>query len=178
MSVVWRPREQPTQFAALELRDMRLADLDQVVAIEQSAYAFPWTYGNFRDSIAAGYTTFSVLWHGALVGYAVIMFAVDEAHLLNIAVAPAMQGKGFGRRVLEHVIACAKERAVILYLEVRPSNTVARELYARLGFRQLAIRPGYYPALTGREDALFLSLSLNNAPNAASNAPHPASGHH
>jgi [ribosomal protein S18]-alanine N-acetyltransferase len=161
MSVVWHPREPQGHFAALELREMRLADLDQVVAIEQSAYAFPWTYGNFRDSVAAGYSAFSVCWRGTLVGYAIIMFAVDEAHLLNVAVAPALQGKGIGRRVLEHVIAFAAEHgATILYLEVRPSNTAARELYASLGFRQLAIRPGYYPAVDGREDALFLSLPL------------------
>jgi ribosomal-protein-alanine N-acetyltransferase len=47
-----------------------------------------------------------------------------------------------------------------VYLEVRPSNLAARHLYRTMGFQQIAIRPEYYPAVSGREDALFLGLSL------------------
>jgi ribosomal-protein-alanine N-acetyltransferase len=48
----------------------------------------------------------------------------------------------------------------IIYLEVRPSNVGARHLYRTVGFQQIAIRPEYYPAMHGREDALFLGLTL------------------
>jgi ribosomal-protein-alanine N-acetyltransferase len=89
------------------------------------------------------------------------MIALDEAHLLNIAVASEWQGQGVGRDFLGHMIGVAKAASCqIVYLEVRPSNLAARHLYRKLGFQQIAIRPEYYPALAGREDALFLGLAL------------------
>ncbi len=89
------------------------------------------------------------------------MIALDEAHLLNIAVAPEWQNQGVGRAFLAHVIEVARAAGCqIVYLEVRPSNLGARHLYRTVGFQQIAIRPDYYPALEGREDALFLGLTL------------------
>jgi ribosomal-protein-alanine N-acetyltransferase len=89
------------------------------------------------------------------------MVAIDEAHLLNFAVASEWQNQGIGRDFLHHMIAVAREaRCQIVYLEVRPSNLAARHLYRTMGFQQIAIRPEYYPAVVGREDALFLGLSL------------------
>ena len=100
--------------------------------------------------------------HGeAVIGYAVLMIAIDEAHLLNFAVASEWQNQGIGRDFLRHMIGVAREaRCQIVYLEVRPSNLAARHLYRTMGFQQIAIRPEYYPAVAGREDALFLGLSL------------------
>ena len=48
----------------------------------------------------------------------------------------------------------------MIYLEVRPSNAAGLRLYERFGFKQLGVRKDYYPAMTGREDALFLGLSI------------------
>ena len=96
-----------------------------------------------------------------MIGYAILMIALDEAHLLNLAVASDWQGQGLGRAFLDHMLAIGKAAGVqIVYLEVRPSNHPARQLYRRAGFQQIAIRPAYYPALHGREDALFLGLTL------------------
>jgi ribosomal-protein-alanine N-acetyltransferase len=140
---------------------MRAADLAEVARLEKSLYEFPWSLGNFRDSVTAGYDCWVVAHGEAVIGYAILMVALDEAHLLNFAVASEWQNQGVGRAFLAHMIEVAKEaKAQIVYLEVRPSNMAARHLYRKMGFQQIAIRPEYYPARHGREDALFLGLTL------------------
>ena len=145
----------------LHYRRMRVTDLPEVARLEKSLYTFPWSLGNFRDSITAGYDTWTVVHGEALVGYAVLMIALDEAHLLNLAIATEWQNQGVGRAFLGHMLDVARGAGCqIVYLEVRPSNVQARHLYRTVGFQQIAIRPDYYPALDGREDALFLGLTL------------------
>jgi ribosomal-protein-alanine N-acetyltransferase len=145
----------------LHYRRMRAADLPDVAQLEKSLYAFPWSLGNFRDSVNAGYDCWVVTHGEAVIGYAVLMVALDEAHLLNFAVAADWQNQGIGRGFLDHMVQVAKQAGcLIVYLEVRPSNLPARHLYRTAGFQQIAIRPDYYPAVSGREDALFLGLTL------------------
>lgn len=145
----------------LHYRRMRAADLPEVASLEKSLYAFPWSLGNFRDSVNAGYDCWVVTHGEAVIGYAVLMIALDEAHLLNFAVAAEWQNQGIGRAFLDHMVQVAKQSGcLIVYLEVRPSNLPARHLYRAAGFQQIAIRPDYYPAVSGREDALFLGLTL------------------
>ena len=140
---------------------MRPSDLSDVASLEKALYAFPWSLGNFRDSVTAGYDCWVVTHGDAVIGYAVLMVALDEAHLLNFAIAPEWQNQGIGRAFLQHMIEIARVAGCqIVYLEVRPSNLAARHLYKVMGFQQIAIRPDYYPAMGGREDALFLGLSL------------------
>jgi ribosomal-protein-alanine N-acetyltransferase len=140
---------------------MRAPDLAEVARLEKSLYEFPWSLGNFRDSVTAGYDCWVAAHGEAVIGYAILMVALDEAHLLNFAVASEWQNQGVGRAFLAHMIEVAKEaKAQIVYLEVRPSNLAARHLYRKMGFQQIAIRPEYYPATHGREDALFLGLTL------------------
>ena len=145
----------------LHYRRMRSADLADVARLEKSLYSFPWSLGNFRDSVNAGYECWTAAHGDRVIGYAILMIALDEAHLLNFAVASEWQNQGIGRDFLRHVIGVARgARCQIVYLEVRPSNLAARHLYRALGFQQIAIRPEYYPAIGGREDALFLGLAL------------------
>ena len=145
----------------LHYRRMRMADLPEVARLEKSLYQFPWSLGNFRDSITAGYDCWTVNHGEAVIGYAVLMIALDEAHLLNLAIANEWQNQGIGRAFLGHVVEVARLAGCqIIYLEVRPSNVAARHLYRTAGFQQIAIRPDYYPAIEGREDALFLGLTL------------------
>ena len=145
----------------IQYRRMRAADLSEVAYLEKSLYAFPWSLGNFRDSVNAGYDCWTVAHGESVIGYAILMIALDEAHLLNFAIASEWQKQGIGRDFLKHMIDVARAAACqIVYLEVRPSNLAARHLYRRLGFQQIAIRPEYYPAASGREDALFLGLAL------------------
>jgi len=147
--------------AHLNFRPLRATDLAEVTRLEKSLYAFPWSSGNFRDSLDAGYDCWAVCHGEALIGYSVLMVALDEAHLLNFAVAAEWQGQGVGRAFLKHMVTVARGAACeIVYLEVRPSNAAARQLYRAMGFQQIAIRPSYYPDRGGREDALFLGLTL------------------
>lgn len=142
-------------------RPMCLEDVEAVVSIEYEIYPFPWSYGNFRDSLNAGYSCWVYELSGLVIGYSVLMMAVDEAHLLNLGIAPDWQGRGLGRRFLRQLIDLARDyHAVTLLLEVRPSNLAARRLYLSTGFTEIAVRKKYYPAEDGREDAVLMELPL------------------
>jgi [ribosomal protein S18]-alanine N-acetyltransferase len=143
------------------LAPMREQDLAQVMAIESALYTHPWTRGNFADSLRAGYECRSYRVQGELIGYFVLLAAAGEAHLLNLSIAEAHQRRGYGTALLNEATALARKLgAKDLFLEVRPSNRGAQELYYRYGFRKIAVRRDYYPARSGREDALVLSLAL------------------
>jgi len=144
-------------------RPMTVADLGAVMALEVQAYSHPWSQGNFVDSLAAGHLA-EVLVGAGLIGYFVAMEGVEELHLLNVTVAPAAQGRGHGSALLEAVMAHARARALPrVWLEVRASNQRARALYARLGFDEVGLRRGYYPAVRGREDAVVMRHDIESA---------------
>jgi [ribosomal protein S18]-alanine N-acetyltransferase len=144
-----------------ELAPMRERDLGEVMAIEDAIYSHPWTRGNFADSLAAGYECRTWRLDADLLGYFVLMVAAGEAHLLNLSIAPAWQRKGHGSALLREAAGIARQRGARgIFLEVRPSNAGAQALYTRFGFRRIAVRRGYYPAHSGREDALVLTLAL------------------
>jgi [ribosomal protein S18]-alanine N-acetyltransferase len=143
------------------LEAMRPEDLDEVMAIEGAIYSHPWTRGNFLDSLRAGYDCRTWRLEGELVGYFILMCAAREGHLLNLSIAGKHQRSGHGRALLREAADLARRRgAGGLFLEVRPSNLAAQALYTRCGFRRVAVRKGYYPAHSGREDALVLTLKL------------------
>ncbi|RIX46167.1 MAG: ribosomal-protein-alanine N-acetyltransferase [Rhodocyclales bacterium GT-UBC] len=140
---------------------MNERDLDGVAALEATLQHFPWSRGNFADSLEAGYSVWVCRLGGELIGFSVVMLVLDEAHLLNIGVAKRYQGQGYGARLLRHAMACARQGgAGKLFLEVRPSNARAVELYRHFGFQQIGLRKAYYPAETGREDALVFDKEL------------------
>ena len=142
-------------------RGMTERDLLPVMEIEASIYSHPWTRGNFADSIKAGYNCVVVESEGVIVGYGVLMLAAQEAHVLNISVARKAQRKGYGRMLMNNFIGLARESgASQVLLEVRLSNEIGRRLYESMGFRQIALRRGYYPAMAGREDALLMGFQL------------------
>ncbi|HVG05636.1 MAG TPA: ribosomal protein S18-alanine N-acetyltransferase [Burkholderiaceae bacterium] len=138
------------------------ADLHEVVAIETDIYPFPWTRGNFLDSVRSGYSVWVLRdRQAALVAYAVMTLMIDEAHLLNLSVARASQREGVGWRTLEWMAEVARGYgARTMLLEVRPSNASAVRMYERYGFEKIGVRRGYYPAASGREDAVVMRVSL------------------
>ena len=147
--------------AGLQFRPMDESDLAWVAAQDVELYPFPWSAGNFADSISAGYGCWVMLDGAERVGYGVLMMVIDEAHILNISVVAARQKGGLGRRLLEHFATLARQTgARRLLLEVRPSNGPALALYGRTGFQTIGRRKGYYPAHGGREDGLVMSLAL------------------
>jgi ribosomal-protein-alanine N-acetyltransferase len=144
----------------MRIRTMTHADLPSVMVIERKNYTFPWGEDIFTDCFKAGYSCWVCESQGKVVGYSLLSLAVGEAHILNISVDPDEQGHGIGRKMMENAIDYARGRAETVFLEVRPSNTAAITLYERLGFNEIGIRRGYYPAENGREDAIMLALQL------------------
>ena len=146
---------------SIAVRPMVFADIELVLAVEQKIYAFPWTRGNFSDSLSSGYSCWSLSSAQHLIGYGVLMIAAGEGHLLNLGIAADWQGKGLGRQLLHHLIEIARGDGVdMMFLEVRPSNTGAINLYLSEGFNEIGLRRNYYPAHGGREDAIVMGLSI------------------
>lgn len=144
------------------VRDMAEADLDAVTEIERAVHAHPWTQGNFSDALHSKYQC-KVYASAAreLVGYAVMMLAVDEAELLNIAIAPAQQRRGQGRKLLNELLALARRHEMRrMVLEVRASNAAAIGLYRAAGFTDIGLRRDYYAAGSAREDAILMGKNL------------------
>ncbi|MCD9085913.1 ribosomal protein S18-alanine N-acetyltransferase [Stenotrophomonas sp. SY1] len=143
------------------MRPMFEDDLDAVMDVELRAYPFPWTRGIFLDCLHAGYPGRVLLLDGVIAGYGMLSLAADEAHVLNVCVDPQVQSRGHGRQLLRELVRLARVRgAVRVFLEVRPSNTSAIALYHSEGFNEIGRRPRYYPAQSGREDALVMAMEL------------------
>lgn len=144
---------------SLNFMPMSEHDLDWVVEQETSLHRFPWSRGNFTDSLAAGHACWLMCDAGTPIGYAVVFCVLDEAHLLNIGVVHAAQGRGLGTRLLEYLLSIAQCSGIRqFFLEVRPSNLPALALYRRAGFVEISRRKGYYPSPEGREDAIVMRL--------------------
>ncbi|WP_296944769.1 ribosomal protein S18-alanine N-acetyltransferase [uncultured Massilia sp.] len=153
--------------ASLALRRMVAADIDAVHALECGVFPHPWSRANFVDSLASGYDAWvlreeGASEEGALAGYFLLMYAVDEAHLLDVAVAGERHGTGLGRFLLDRIAARAREQGMgSILLEVRPSNERALHVYRRYGYAEIGRRKGYYPAHEGRrEDAIVMRYAL------------------
>jgi ribosomal-protein-alanine N-acetyltransferase len=142
---------------------MVAGDVDEVFALETSVYPHPWSRGNFIDSLSSGYNSWTLRDEdGELVGYFLLMTIVDEAHLLNVAVAKARQREGLGLYLMDKICACARGLSMeSILLEVRPSNLRALKVYERYGFTEIGRRKAYYPAHGGqREDAIVMRFKL------------------
>ncbi|WP_413112955.1 ribosomal protein S18-alanine N-acetyltransferase [Thaumasiovibrio sp. DFM-14] len=138
-------------------------DLDCVWAIEQQAHAYPWSEAMIRKAPAKIGFNRGLVVDGELVGYFYAQHVAGEATLLNVAVAPTHQGKGYGselvRAFLDESEALGGEEA---WLEVRASNLAAYHLYEKLGFNEINRRADYYPGKNGREDALVMTCFIDN----------------
>lgn len=144
-----------------DFRPMAREDIDGIMWIERAAYPYPWTRGNFEDCLSSGYSCWVAEVDGELVGYSIFMSGAGEGHVLNCCVSPAWQGRGLGRQLMRRLLAGAKDFGVeVIFLEVRPSNGRAIDLYASLGFETIGLRRNYYPADQGREDAIVMRFVL------------------
>lgn len=155
--------KQDKEWQKLCFSKMNVTDIEDVIAVEQNAYPFPWTRGNFLDSLDSGYEAWVLRDEDSrLLGYFLMMYAVEEVHLLNITVRPDRQGQGLGRKLLDQLIALARDAGMhAVLLEVRPSNNHALMVYHHLGFVQIGQRKNYYPAAGARrEDAIVMRKML------------------
>ena len=149
----------------LSFRPMATADIESVAALSKRADPFGWTVANFQSALAAGYDCVVALAAGKIAGYRIVMQVFDETELLEIAVDPEFQGRGFGRALLMNAMTDARKRAGrLMRLEVRIGNTRALRLYESAGFKRVGVRRGYYPAEKGREDAVLMDCRLTEFP--------------
>jgi ribosomal-protein-alanine N-acetyltransferase len=137
------------------------ADLPEVIALERVCYGDPWPASAFASLPENARVFFTVARDvgSALSGYVVAWYVMDEGELANLAVAPAAREQGIGRALLDSMLDDARSREIAqIYLEVRESNSAARQLYASRGFQEVGKRKGYYR--TPKEDALILRRTL------------------
>ena len=159
----------------LTFMPMQPSDMRAVMSLEAISHSHPWTQGNFLDSLTAGHWAYCIRPEAntktepatnlpALWGYCILYPAVDELHLLNITIDPALRRNGIGSRVMQAIEGIAiQQKMSRIILEVRPSNIPAVKLYERLGYAIIGVRRGYYPAdeVTGkREDAGVMAKSI------------------
>lgn len=140
---------------------MRTEDVPAVMEIETAGHRFPWTEGNLRDCLRAGNACWVWDEAGLIKGFAVMSVGADEAHILNLCTHPTHQRRGIGRKLLTQLLSlAARHGAEVIFLEVRIDNQPALGLYHRMGFNEVGVRKGYYPADGGRQDALVLARNF------------------
>jgi ribosomal-protein-alanine N-acetyltransferase len=136
---------------------MMLADLDVVYQLEINNYPVPWSKGIIKDCIKSDYSSVLLKNSDKIIGYAFLMTAYDESHLLNMCIDKSHQGKGLGRKLLKYLEnICIYSQSKSFLLEVRKSNPVAQSLYASFGFEKIGVRKSYYRTVGGREDAIVM----------------------
>ena len=147
--------------ALRNFRPMVEEDIPAILAIEESAYEFPWTRMIFQDCLRVGYCCWVLEVGRAITGYGVMSVGAGECHILNLCVEPRSQRCGYGRVILDYLLELAiKHNAEVAFLEVRPSNSAAKGLYASAEFNEVGLRRNYYPARHGREDAVIMARTL------------------
>lgn len=145
----------------LPVRPMTEADLAAVMQIELRAYTHPWTQGIFSDCLRHQYPCFVYQPKHTIEAYVVLMKSLEELHILNITVAPELQGQGLGTKLLNTVEKIGVGlSASDCFLEVRQSNQAAIKLYLKQGFNEIGLRKNYYPAHNGREHAILMAKTL------------------
>jgi ribosomal-protein-alanine N-acetyltransferase len=143
---------------------MTIADLDEVMVIERSAFRFPWSAGFFRQELQVACAR-SILAEadGKIIGYVLFWLLPGAIDIHNIAVHVEFRRRGIARVLLGRVIDEARRQSVIhVVLEVRKSNLPAQKLYETMGFLTVGLRKGYYS--DNGEDALAMTLELKGSP--------------
>ncbi|MFP4640100.1 MAG: ribosomal protein S18-alanine N-acetyltransferase [Guyparkeria sp.] len=162
MSDAFRAGRPLAEMPRLDWASLAGEDLPEILAIEEAAHPYPWSEAVFEDCLRAGYHLDGAFLQGRLIGFSVMMMVLDEWHLLNICVDPAMQRRGVGRFLLERLLDSARaDDASCVILEVRAGNRAAIALYESAGFADIGFRKAYYPAPDGREDARVMRCSLS-----------------
>jgi len=141
-------------------RQMRAADLPEVMETDRRSLPRPWSDALWREEIESPFSLYLVLEEsGEVCGHIGLKLLSDEAHVMTIAVRPEKRRRGYARTLIQAALTVPVAASVRrVYLEVRPSNTAARSLYESLGFRVTTVRRGYY----GDEDALLMTLDLEH----------------
>lgn len=154
----------PAQFSLADGRVLKIETVPENAAVqlhrlELAAHSHPMSETLFRDNLAR-YHALGIKLDDQWAGFSLISMVVGEAELLDYVVDPKLQGQGIGRGFLEWIVEQLSPVAERFYLEVRASNEAAIALYEATGFAEMGMRPNYYPAKKGREDAILMAMEL------------------
>lgn len=143
------------------IRTFTVQDLNQIMNINKQCDLYPWSLGNFEQSLNAKHECMCLSINNKIVGFSVTKINRFESELLLISIKPSHQKQGHGKRLLLALIEKCKKMSEQLFLEVRESNLPAIGLYESCNFNCIGRRNGYYPAKGKREDALIFGLELH-----------------
>ena len=138
---------------------MQTSDISEVLQIENEVHISPWSYSAFEQSLINEHFCRLCYFDDQLVGFHVTSPVLDELHILNIAVALHYQGQGYAHRLLHDITGYTKKADYNkIFLEVRESNYKARSLYENWGFKQVALRKGYYTTAQNTKESALIYL--------------------
>lgn len=152
------PSRQSLSISAV-IRPMVVEDVPYVSIIEQQVTPHPWRESQFLESVSRHHCLVLSL-ETQIIGYTVYTVVAGEAEILNIAIHPGYQGKGYGRQLLEYLMSIVSEQAERFFLEVRASNHPAIHLYQDVGFVEICLRRNYYQTSAGSEDAIVMAIDF------------------
>ena len=143
-------------------RRMTIDDVQAVHKIELASFPTPWTLDSFYYEMTENqYAHYLVAEDetGEIIGFCGIWLVIDAAQITNVAVVKSVRGQGIGETLMREAMRVAKEANMdVMSLEVRVTNTVAQNLYRKLGFLDGGLRKGYYT--DNQEDALVMWVKL------------------
>jgi [ribosomal protein S18]-alanine N-acetyltransferase len=144
------------------IRPMTRSDIPAIVLIESRIFPDPWPSVAFEEELDNDSRGIIVAEAGGvIVGYAGYIIGPGEAHLTNIGVAPEFRGNAIAKNLLNSILEISRKgECDYIFLDVRPSNTAAINLYNQFGFFELYRRPKYYRMPP--EDAVVMVKTLTD----------------
>lgn len=146
----------------ISIRQMKIDDVSEVMEVNTGRFSSQWTKEIYeQELIENDFAHYFVMTteKDKVIGYVGMWIIFDDAQITNIAVHPDFRGMKIGEKMFGFALAFAfQQGAQMLSLEVRPSNTVAKNMYRKFGLEEGAIRKNYYP--DNGEDALVMWVNL------------------
>lgn len=142
--------------------DTRPEQLDDILLMEQQCFSVPWTHEQLMAQLSDFMHIFLAAEdeNGRAVGYAGLMYVLDEGYISNIAVSPDRRREGIADMLLTELYERAKAKKLsFLTLEVRESNIPAQSLYKKHGYTEVGRRKAYYSR--PKEDAVLMTCFLS-----------------
>ncbi len=145
---------------AFLVRKMTEQDLDEIMLIEKEAFSLPWSRDSYLGELRNSFANYLVCdCAGEIAGYAGLWVVFEEAHITNVAVDKDFRGSGMGLALMQEAEKIARaKKADRIYLEVRPSNEIALNMYEKLNYVKTGLRKAYY--VDNGEDAIIMTKYL------------------
>ena len=129
--------------------------------IENNSYGYPWSEKIFYDCLKNNYLCRVLLLDDTVIGFLISSIIQDECHIMNLCIDNKYRGNGYGRLILKYLHdEMIINKCRVIFLECRPSNQTAMNLYKSEGYNEIGIRRNYYPAPNGHEDAVMLAKNV------------------